>query len=734
MSSGNNYLFAIAIDKYQYAPTLSNCVRDAKGFIEILTSKYDFEPKNDDKQLIFTLFNEEATRGNILTKLKDLRKVITPSDNLILYYSGHGEIDGDTGFWVPVGAHPDRDYEFVSTLDITGRLDAIHSFHTFLLVDACFSGSLFTTYKSLKKGIESNPSRWGLAASHSREVALDGRSGENSPFADRLLKILRDSSSDFGVQKLCADLIEEVQRVTNGKQTPVFQPLNVKGHELGQYVFHLKKDETADWKMAVDKNTVEAYGKYLATYPKGKYRNEAEKRIDGWNAGALWSKIETAPDANLWEISKKTRLIDEYIEKYRGEKQYMKVLQEGKKLTWKKKFLNGRGDKYALLGFIAENPPFFKEEAEKILREWKQKEEIADIASAAEKGKTRQAAQKREEALRQKMEQERLQKEATLRKQKQKELRRKKEIEAKRKEKEKKPSFFKKYAKQVATALIAIFILLLGSQLIPDNIGNKFFLTENNGQIEEKETPATKAEIIFNQLLTEATDFFEKKDFANAKKKYQEAITAAEDFDFDIQKAKDGIKNCDAELKKIAEKQSVKEKENNYNKWEKKGDDAYNNGDYKKAKAAYEMAKTYSNTTAVINKITSCIEKLSLPSAIIALENNMVGIPAGSFTMGCTSEQSNCSNDEKPTQKVTVSSFKLNKYEVTQEEWLAVMGKNPSKFEGCNKCPVELVSWDGVQEFIKKLNKMTGERYRLPTEAEWEYAARGRAKLQICRK
>ncbi len=63
---GNNYLIAIAIDKYKHAPPLSNCVRDAEDFIQILTSKYDFEQKKDGQQLIFTLFNEQATRKNIL--------------------------------------------------------------------------------------------------------------------------------------------------------------------------------------------------------------------------------------------------------------------------------------------------------------------------------------------------------------------------------------------------------------------------------------------------------------------------------------------------------------------------------------------------------------------------------------------------------------------------------------------------------------------------------------------
>ena len=108
------------------------------------------------------------------------------------------------------------------------------------------------------------------------------------------------------------------------------------------------------------------------------------------------------------------------------------------------------------------------------------------------------------------------------------------------------------------------------------------------------------------------------------------------------------------------------------------------------------------------------------------LVNNMVYVDGGTFTMGATSEQGNDALYflEKPTHQVTLSSFSIGRYEVTQKEWQAVMGSNPSKFKG-DKRPVENVSWDDCQEFILKLNSMTGKSFRLPTEAEWEFAARG---------
>lgn len=114
-----------------------------------------------------------------------------------------------------------------------------------------------------------------------------------------------------------------------------------------------------------------------------------------------------------------------------------------------------------------------------------------------------------------------------------------------------------------------------------------------------------------------------------------------------------------------------------------------------------------------------------LSQAVRELEANMVRVESGTFMMGATSEQgSDAANWEKPAHHVTLSSFSICKYEVTQELWESVMGSNPSEFNGAKR-PVENVSWEDCQIFIKKLNQLTGKKYRLPTEAEWEYAARG---------
>jgi formylglycine-generating enzyme required for sulfatase activity/predicted Ser/Thr protein kinase len=116
----------------------------------------------------------------------------------------------------------------------------------------------------------------------------------------------------------------------------------------------------------------------------------------------------------------------------------------------------------------------------------------------------------------------------------------------------------------------------------------------------------------------------------------------------------------------------------------------------------------------------------SIPEVIQRLQNNMVFLQGSVFWMGCTSEEDkDYYADEKPSHIVTINGFRIGKYEVTQAEWQAVMGNNPSYFQNCPSCPVENVSWNDANDFIYKLNELTGGKFRLPTEAEWEFAARG---------
>ena len=129
--------------------------------------------------------------------------------------------------------------------------------------------------------------------------------------------------------------------------------------------------------------------------------------------------------------------------------------------------------------------------------------------------------------------------------------------------------------------------------------------------------------------------------------------------------------------------------------------------------------------TLAVAMMASCGKTDKGQEVIDSLVAHMVSVEGGTFTMGATEEhKTDVANDEKPLHEVTLANFSIGRYEVTQAEWVAVMGQNPSKVQADN-LPVTNVSWDDCQQFLQKLNEMTGRKFRLPTEAEWEYAARG---------
>ena len=145
--------------------------------------------------------------------------------------------------------------------------------------------------------------------------------------------------------------------------------------------------------------------------------------------------------------------------------------------------------------------------------------------------------------------------------------------------------------------------------------------------------------------------------------------------------------------------------------------------------ASISGSLTSSASSSNANVLSSGSSSLSDNTLTIPVKNviniEMVKVEAGSFNMGATPEMRSPYKDEKPAHRVTMTNdYYIGKYEVTQALWQAVMGSNPSHFKG-DALPVEQVSWKDCQKFITKLNRLTGKNFRLPTEAEWEYAARG---------
>lgn len=326
---GKNYLFGIGIDKYESFDKLSNAVKDVEEIFEVLKLKYQFDEKNQT-----LLLNEEATEKNIIKTLHWLASNITPSDNLFIYFSGHGILDRvlDKGFWLPVNAKENERDTYLPNSTIFDYIEAIKSHHTLLMVDSCFSGSLLSKPRSAElKGFEKDASRWAMT-SGKNTVVSDGKPGKNSPFALSILECLRNNtSSQFLFSDLAKYVKNQTLKSTRNLQDPIFRRLLTEHDKNGEFVFHLKQDEKEDWAIFQKQNTLAAYQQYLVKYPSGSFINEAQHWVN---------KLQ---EDNVWEDAKiKDSVIDynQYISTYPTGKYVEEATQRMREVDERKAWQN----------------------------------------------------------------------------------------------------------------------------------------------------------------------------------------------------------------------------------------------------------------------------------------------------------------------------------------------------------------------------------------------------------
>lgn len=233
-----NFLLVIGINNYQHWPKLNNAVKDASDMATILMGKYNFEFSN-----VTLVRDEQATRSAIYNSLRSLIEKISPQDNLVVYFSGHGYFDEllSEGYWIPVDAKVNSSGDYISNTEILKILGSINSQHTFLVADACFSGALFAdSRRGYTDNVEKFKSRWGLASGR-LETVSDGEIGSNSPFAKRVIQFLRENEKDkFAISELIQYVKTQVAEDIN--QTPIGNPLKALGDEGGELVFYKKKN------------------------------------------------------------------------------------------------------------------------------------------------------------------------------------------------------------------------------------------------------------------------------------------------------------------------------------------------------------------------------------------------------------------------------------------------------------------------------------------------------------
>ncbi len=232
-----NFLLVIGIDNYTHWQPLNNAVNDANNIKNVLLSQYEVDAEN-----VFELYNEDATKSNMINELIKIKRELSDQDNLIIYYAGHGDYNTttDEGAWVPVDANLNTDKEYLDNTTLLSFLNSLNTKHTFLIADACFSGALFVandemTYKPNNDKVRS---RWGFTSGNIEYVA-DGATGEGSPFAQYLAEALMENKREY---LAVTELISYVKfKVRNSAiQTPIGRPLKIDGNEGGEFLLYTR--------------------------------------------------------------------------------------------------------------------------------------------------------------------------------------------------------------------------------------------------------------------------------------------------------------------------------------------------------------------------------------------------------------------------------------------------------------------------------------------------------------
>lgn len=240
MVIGKYYALIIGIDNYQtpWAP-LANAVNDAKAIEKILKTQYKFD-------VFTTLYNEQATRKTIIAELENLVNTVQSTDNVFIFYSGHGEYkkELDKGYWVPVDALTASTANYISNSDLQTYINGIKSKHTLLVSDACFSGDIFRgntvsvpfeeseRYYSEVHGLTSRQA----ITSGGIEPVMDGGRDGHSVFTYYFLKSLNENQSKyFDVSQIYTKI--KIPVINNSEQTPRFSPIKNVGDEGGQFIF-----------------------------------------------------------------------------------------------------------------------------------------------------------------------------------------------------------------------------------------------------------------------------------------------------------------------------------------------------------------------------------------------------------------------------------------------------------------------------------------------------------------
>lgn len=230
------YALLIGVEKYQYTnaglANLNQPVKDATTFQQVLVQDYNFQPQN-------VSFLKNPSRDQIISAFEDMARKITPKDNLLIFYAGHGIWDErlKVGYWLPSDAKTDNKSNWIANSTVRDYISGIQSKHTLLITDACFSGSIFKTREVIAEvneyavaKIYQLPSRKAMTSGTLTTVP------DQSKFMEYLLKRLRDNSNQFLTARQLFFSVETAV-MNNTNTVPQFGVIQETGDEGGDFIF-----------------------------------------------------------------------------------------------------------------------------------------------------------------------------------------------------------------------------------------------------------------------------------------------------------------------------------------------------------------------------------------------------------------------------------------------------------------------------------------------------------------
>ena len=250
---GRYYAVVIGNNSYQdsgYA-TLQSATSDATAVAQVLKARYGYQT-----QLLLN-----SSRLEMLTALNEMREKLTPDDNLLIYYAGHGEMQGRQGYWIPVDAKANTPNTWISNAAISDVLNTIKSRHVLVVADSCYSGSMSRSAVPIFDTGAMSPDKWTawvskMASGHSRTALTSGGvqpvpdtgTGKHSYFTRAFLNVLQDNNRLLEAQRLFREVSSSMALAAIDSpilQNPRYSPIAFAGHESGDFFFVPKGQRVA---------------------------------------------------------------------------------------------------------------------------------------------------------------------------------------------------------------------------------------------------------------------------------------------------------------------------------------------------------------------------------------------------------------------------------------------------------------------------------------------------------